>query len=120
MVNLEPAALAIFCRQGVLAFCLYKVAAAQDGRKEVSMKTTNMFIIGLATLLCWTGSLYADYTIVFKNGGRITVKGYREEKGIVMLYSFGGEIGIAKQQIQSILQAAEGEPQGLDLGSIFC
>ncbi len=84
------------------------------------MKTTNMFIIGLATLLCWTGSLYADYTIVLKNGGRITVKGYREEKGIVILYDFGGEIGIAKQQIQSILQAAEGEPQGLDLSSIFC
>ena len=79
------------------------------------MKTTNMFIIGLVTLLCWTGSLYADYTIVLKNGGRITVKDYREEKGMVMLEGLGGEIGIAKQQIQSILQAGEGEPQGLGL-----
>jgi hypothetical protein len=77
-----------------------------------------MFIIGLATLLCWAGFLYADYTIVLKNGGRITVKDYREEKGMVMLEGLGGEIGIAKQQIQSILQAGESESQGLNLGSI--
>jgi hypothetical protein len=82
------------------------------------MKTTKMFIIGLAVLLYWAGSLYADYTIVLKNGGRITVKDYREEKGMVVLESLGGEIGITKQQIQSILRAREGEPQGLGLATI--
>ncbi len=82
------------------------------------MKTTNMFIIGLATHLCWVGSLYADYTIVLKNGGRITVKGYREEKGIVMLYGLEGKIGIAKRQIQSIQPVGEGERKGLDLTAI--
>ena len=99
-------------------FCWLKVATAHDGRKGVFMKTTNMFIIGLATLLCWTGSLNADYTIVLKNGGRITVKDYREEKGMVMLEGLGGELGIAKQQIRSILQAGEGESQGLGLATI--
>ena len=81
------------------------------------MKTTNMFIIGLATLLCCAGSLYADYTIVFKNGGRITVKHYREEKEMVVLHGLGGEIGIARQQVRSILQAGESESQGLVLAA---
>ncbi len=77
------------------------------------MRLTKMFVIsGFIALVCWSGSLFADYTIVLKNGGRITVKSYREEKEMVMLYGLGGEIGIARKRIQFIQQAGGSEPQG--------
>ena len=80
------------------------------------MKTTNMFIIGLAVLFCWSGSLYADYTLFLKNGRRITVKEYREEDGKIKVYVPGGEISIAKVQIESIIRVVgEGEGQGMIL-----
>ncbi len=80
------------------------------------MKTTNMFIIGLAVLFCWSGSLYADYTLHLKNGRYITVKEYREEDGTIKIYVPGGEISIAKVQIKSIARVVgEGEWQGIIL-----
>ena len=82
------------------------------------MRLTNTFVIGFTVLFCWSVSLYADYTIVLKNGGRITVKSYREESGMVKFHGLGGEIGIARQQIQSILQASKTEPQGIVIAAI--
>ncbi len=80
------------------------------------MKSTNMFIIGLAVLFCWSGSLYADYTLHLKNGRYITVKEYREEDGTIKIYVPGGEISIAKVQIKSIARVVgEGEWQGIIL-----
>jgi hypothetical protein len=55
----------------------------------------------------------ADYTLLLKNGRRITVQSYREEGGIVKFRGLGGEIGIRKDQIQSIEKALATEPSGL-------
>lgn len=71
--------------------------------------------LGLASVLCWSGSLFADYTLVLKNGRRITVQSYREEGGMIKFPGLGGEIGITKDQIQSILKDGESEGRGMDL-----
>lgn len=65
--------------------------------------------IGLSALalFCWATAATAEYTIVLKNGRRITVQSYREEGGMIKAYGLGGEIGIRKEQIQSILEGGE-------------
>jgi len=82
------------------------------------MKVTRMLILGLAVSLYLPGVLFADYTIVLENGRRITVKNYWEESGMVKFHGLGGEIGITRQQIQSIAQATETEPQGIVIAMI--
>ena len=52
----------------------------------------------------------ADYTLVLKNGRRITVQNYREEGRMIKFHGLGGDIGISKDQIQSIQKADPGEP----------
>ena len=65
----------------------------------------------LTLLLCsWTGPVWADYTLVLKNGRRITVQSYREEGRMIKFRGLGGDIGISKDQIQSIQKADPGEP----------
>lgn len=71
--------------------------------------------LGLLALFCWTGSLYADYTLLLKNGRRITVKSYREEGGIIKVYRLGGEMGFRRDQIESIIRVEEGEGQRASL-----
>ncbi|MFQ5850506.1 MAG: hypothetical protein ACE5JU_07945 [Candidatus Binatia bacterium] len=71
--------------------------------------------IGFVALFCWTGALFADYTLVLKNGRRITAKSYREEGGVVKVHGLGGEFGIRRGQIQSIIRAGEGEQRGMVL-----
>jgi hypothetical protein len=57
----------------------------------------------------------AEYTLVLKNGRRITVQSYRDEGSVVKIYGLGGELGIPKDQIQTILKAGGTERQGLSL-----
>lgn len=65
----------------------------------------------LIALAGWPSVVLAQYTIVLKSGRRITVQSYREEKGMVKFHGFGGEVAIAKDQIQSIVKgAATGRP----------
>src|SRR4030095_3935054 len=65
----------------------------------------------LAVPLCsWAGLAWADYTLVLKNGRRITVQSYREEGRMIKFRGLGGNIGISKDQIQSIQKADPGEP----------
>jgi hypothetical protein len=64
------------------------------------------------TLISLTPVL-ADYTLLLKNGRRITVQSYREEGSTIKFRGLGGEIGISKDQIQSIEGAREAEPSGL-------
>ena len=73
-------------------------------------------IAPVALVLFWPAALWADYTIVLKSGRRITVQTYREEGRMIKAYGLGGEIGIPKDQIQSILKAGE-EGRGMDLRS---
>jgi hypothetical protein len=58
----------------------------------------------------WAGPVWADYTLVLKNGRRITVQSYREEGRMIKFRGLGGEIGISKDQIESIQKAHPGEP----------
>jgi hypothetical protein len=58
----------------------------------------------------WTVPALADYTLTLRNGQRITVQTYREEGRMIKFQALGGEIGISKDQIQSIQKADPGEP----------
>ena len=57
----------------------------------------------------------AQYTIVLKNGRRITTQAYREEGSAIRVYGLGGEFTIPRDQVQSILRADEGAGKGLDV-----
>jgi len=69
--------------------------------------------LGLALIFCWTGTLFANYTIVLKNGRRITVKSYREEGEMIKVRGMGGEFGFAKDQIESIINPGADEERGM-------
>ncbi|HEU4345712.1 MAG TPA: hypothetical protein VFU31_29540 [Candidatus Binatia bacterium] len=57
----------------------------------------------------------AEYDLILKNGRKITVQSYREESGMIRFQGLGGEIGISKDQIQTIRKAGENERPALDL-----
>lgn len=70
-----------------------------------------------AALLCfWTPDASADFVLTLKNGRRITVQNYREEGETVKFQGLGGEIGISKDQIQSIRKAGTKETSELNVG----
>lgn len=73
--------------------------------------------LGLLVLLVSPGYLFADYTLVLKNGRRIAVESYREEGGMIKFQGLGGEIGISRDQIQTIVKGGVKESQGLRLPS---
>ena len=69
-------------------------------------------IVGIGLLLApplMPGNILAEYALVLKNGRRIVVESYREERGMVKFPAFGGEIGIEREQIQTILKVGAGE-----------
>ena len=68
------------------------------------------FLLLAVLLYSWAGPALADYTLVLKNGRRITVQSYREEGRMIKFHGLGGDIGISKDQIQSIEKADPGEP----------
>ncbi len=74
-----------------------------------------LLLFACAFLLGFPGFLSADYTLVLKNGRRITVQSYREDGGMIKFPGLGGEIGIGRDQVQSILKAGERETQGMSL-----
>src|SRR5215471_5446499 len=72
-------------------------------------------IVGIGLLLApplLPGDVLAEYALVLKNGRRIVVESYREERGMVKFPAFGGEIGIEREQIQTILKVGAGEIRG--------
>jgi hypothetical protein len=60
-------------------------------------------------------SLSAQYVLVLKNGRQITVQSYREEGSMIKFQGFGGEIGIAKDQLQAIQKSGAEGPLGLNV-----
>jgi len=74
---------------------------------SIPMKRLIIFYSATAALFLNNLPLFADYTIVLKNGRRFNVQNFREEADIVKLYGFGGEISIPKDQIQTIRPAGE-------------
>ncbi len=63
----------------------------------------------------WFGLAQAQVVITLKNGRQITVEDYREDGATIKFYGFGGEIGLGKEQIQSIDRVRSGAPQGLNV-----
>jgi len=60
----------------------------------------------------------ADYTLILKNGRRITAQSYREEGSMVKIQGLGGELGIPKDQIQTIMKAGSTDQQGLSISNL--
>ena len=79
------------------------------------MKTQICLTLAFAIIGGWTAPAAAEYTLILKNGRRLTVEHYREEKGIIKFNGLGGEIGISKDQIQAIRAGRIEAPGDLDL-----
>lgn len=71
--------------------------------------------LAVGLLLGFPGPLSADYTLILKNGRRITVQSYREEGAMIKFPGMGGEIGISRDQIQTIVRAGEADSRGMSI-----
>ena len=69
----------------------------------------------LALVLYVAAPAHADYVLVLKNGRQITVQSYREEGSMVKFTGLGGEIGISKDQIQTVREVGAEGTSGLNL-----
>jgi len=69
--------------------------------------TLSGHLIGFAVVFGSAAPLFADYTLILKNGRTITVKAYREEGGMIIFTSHGGKIRIAREEVESIIPAVE-------------
>ena len=56
----------------------------------------------------------AEYVLVLKNGRQILVQSYREEGSMIKFQGFGGEIGISKDQLQTIRKGGAEGRSGID------
>jgi len=74
-----------------------------------------LFVAALIGMSGWSSVAQAQHVIVLKNGRQITAQSYREEGSTVKIQGLGGEFGIAKDQIQSISKAGQGERPGLNI-----
>ena len=75
----------------------------------------------LALLVClaaWAGLANAQYVVVLKNGRQLTVQSYREEGSTVKIQGLGGELGIPKEQIQSISKSGQTDRPGLNISNL--
>ena len=81
------------------------------------MKTQIQISLAIALLIAWSLPASADYTLVLKNGRQITVQSYREEGKMIKFYGLSGEIGLSKDQIQTIRKAGEADRQDLSLST---
>ena len=64
----------------------------------------------IAGLLCVSfGIANAQYVVVLKNGGQLTVQNYREEGSMIKFSGASGEIAINKDQVQLIRRADASE-----------
>jgi hypothetical protein len=79
------------------------------------MKTQMSSIMAVALLCCSALPAGAEYTLILKNGRRITVPSYREDEGVIRFNGLGGEIGIRKEEIQAIRRGDGPAPGDLDL-----
>lgn len=61
--------------------------------------------IAAVILLVSAVSSPAEYVLVLKSGGQLTVQSYREEGSMIKFQGFGGEIGLSKDQVLTIRRA---------------
>ena len=66
----------------------------------------------------WAGWAHAEYVVVLKNGRQLTVQSYREEGSTIKIQGLGGELGIPKEQIQSISKSTQSDRPGLNLNNL--
>ena len=73
-----------------------------------------------ASVILGTGAgwAHAEYVVLLKNGRQLTVQSYREEGSTVKIRGLGGELGIPKEQIQSISKSPQNDRPGLNLNSL--
>lgn len=72
----------------------------------------------LTCLAAWVGLANAQYVVVLKNGRQLTVQSYREEGSTVKIQGLGGELGIPKEQIQSISKSGRTDRPGLNVNEL--
>ncbi len=70
--------------------------------------TLSGLLIGFAVVFGSAATLLADYTLILKNGRTVNVEAYKEEGGRIIFSSYGGEISLAKEDVQSIIPAVKG------------
>ena len=70
--------------------------------------TLSGLLIGFTVVFGSAAPLFADYTLILKNGRTVNVEAYKEEGDMIIFSSYGGEIRIAKDDVQSIIPAVEG------------
>jgi hypothetical protein len=75
-------------------------------------------LVTLVILGTWAGLANAQYVVVLKNGRQLTVQSYREEGSTVKIQGLGGELGIPKEQIQSISKSGQSDRPGLNVTNI--
>jgi hypothetical protein len=82
------------------------------------MNSRRLVFLILAIGLYLAAPAFADYTIVLKNGRRMTVQSYREEGSTIKVPALGGELGIPKEQIDTILNAGQTVGHGLNISDL--
>ena len=82
------------------------------------MRTRAILSIAIVAIFASVLTAFADYTLVLKNGRRITAQSYREEGSTIKIQGLGGEFGIPKDQIQTILKSEQTEQRGLSISDL--
>jgi hypothetical protein len=82
------------------------------------MRTGAILSIAILSISVSVLTAFADYTLVLKNGRRITAQSYREEGSTIKIHGLGGEFGIPKDQIQTILKGGQTEQRGLSISDL--
>ena len=77
------------------------------------MRRRVILSLTLVSIAACVLTAFADYTVVLKNGRRITAQSYREDAETIKLFSQGGEISIGRDQIASITRTDTSEGAGL-------
>src|SRR5258705_8451879 len=78
-------------------------------------RLTRWLVLLAAAVILAPAAASAQYTLVLKNGRRMTVQAYREEGQLIKFYGIGGDISLPRDQVESILRAGETEGRSLDL-----
>jgi hypothetical protein len=81
--------------------------------RDILRRMKALVVIALV-FLSWS-SASANFILTLKNGRRITVQNYREDGSLIKFHGMGGEIGVSKDQIESIRKAGVDEHTDLNL-----
>ena len=88
--------------------------------RHAIITSMKMFVIVAALIGVggWLDLAPAQHVIVLKNGRQITVQSYREEGSMIKFNGLGGEIGLPKDQIKSILKPGQSNRPGVSIADL--